>query len=200
MKFLFIAAWLKKQVNIGTDCSIRPENDEHAIEIRVLVKESELETVLPRIFDVMENAGMSANTSCGTHVHLDMRNRNPELAYSNLFKAQGLMLASQPKARRTNYYCKKNTRSELSKSEFDSGERYSVINTQAYSKLKTIEIRLHAGTVKYEDMKSWIEFLVAIVSKTDKLKSTIDKVEDLGVLGLSESSLKHITKRIKKYA
>lgn len=80
-------------------------------------------------------------------------------------------------------------------------ERYSVINTQSYSKHKTLEIRLHAGTVKLEDMQAWTKLLIAIVSKTDKLKSTVDTVSELEELNLvDEATLKHIKARVKKYA
>lgn len=202
MKELFIKAGLKKVVNVGTDGSIRPENGEHAMEIRVCIAEKDLASTLERVFDVIENAGMSANASCGTHVHVDMRNRNPELAYSNLFRVQKLMLATQPKARRTNTYCKKNTNADLTLEQFNQTERYSVINTTSFSKHSTLEIRLHAGTVKYEDIKAWIEFLVTIVDLKSKLSKEVETLEQLSALkvNLSEESSKHIAKRLKKYA
>lgn len=202
MKELFIKAGLKKIVNVGTDGSIRPDDGGHAMEIRVCVAEKDLATILPKVFDVIENADMSANSSCGTHVHLDMRNRNPELAYSNLFRVQKLMLASQPKGRRGNQYCKNNTKSDLKLSDFQSTERYSVINTTSFSKHSTLEIRLHAGTVKYEDMKSWVEFLVTICDLKSKLAKEVETVEQLKGLSvnLSEDTEKHIAKRVKKYA
>lgn len=202
MKELFIKAGLKKIVNVGTDSSIRPDDGGHAMEIRVCIAEKDLATILPKVFDVIENADMSANASCGTHVHLDMRNRNPELAYSNLFRVQKLMLASQPKGRRTNSYCSVNKAADLALSEFASTERYSVINTTSFSKHSTLEIRLHAGTVKYEDMKSWIEFLVTIVDLKSKLSKEVETLEQLSALkvNLSEETSKHIAKRLKKYA
>ena len=202
MKEEFIKAGLKKWVNVGTDGSIRPEDDTHAMEIRVCIAEKDLVTILPKVFAVIENADMSTNASCGTHVHLDMRNRDAELAYSNLFRVQKLMLASQPKGRRTNSYCKKNTVSDLKLSDFDSVERYSVINPTSFKKHSTIEIRLHAGTVKYEDMKAWTEFLVTIVDLKSKLVKEVETLEQLSELSvnLSEETSKHITKRIKKYA
>lgn len=202
MKEEFIKAGLKKFVNVGTDGSIRPEDDQHAMEIRVCIAEKDLAIILPKVFDVIENADMSANASCGTHVHLDMRNRNPELAYSNLFRVQNLMLASQPKGRRNNSYCRKNTKGDLTISEFTSVERYSVINTTSYTKHSTLEIRLHAGTVKYEDMKSWVEFLVTIVDLKSKLSKEVETIEQLKGLSvnLSENTERHISKRVKKYA
>lgn len=110
MKESFIKAGLKKFVNVTTDGSIIPTSGNTAMEIRVCLAEKDLDSVLPRIFKVIEDEKMLVNDSCGTHVHLDMRNRNAELAYSNLFKLQELMLKTQPEARRTNRYCRKNTK------------------------------------------------------------------------------------------
>ena len=203
MKDRFIKAGLKKYVNVGTDGSIRTNDsdEEYAMEIRLCIAEKDLETIMPKVFDVIDNEGFNVNVSCGTHVHVDMRNRDPELAYANLFKVQKLMMATQPKARRKNSYCKENKVAELSKSQFDSNERYSVINTQSYNKHKTLEVRLHAGTVNYEDMKAWVEFLVAVVSKTDKLSTEISTIEQLNSLGIvSAGTSKHLAKRVKKYA
>lgn len=201
MKESFIKAGLKKFVNVTTDGSIIPTSGNTAMEIRVCLAEKDLDSVLPRIFKVIEDEKMLVNDSCGTHVHLDMRNRNAELAYSNLFKLQELMLKTQPEARRTNRYCRKNTKKEVKIEDFGQMERYSVINTQSYSKHKTLEIRLHAGTVKLEDMQAWTKLLIAIVSKTDKLKSTVDTVSELEELNLvDEATLKHIKARVKKYA
>lgn len=203
MKGEFIKAGLKKFVNITTDSSIRPGESLHAMEIRVCIAEKDLAEILPKIFEVIENTEMEANASCGTHVHIDMRNRNPELAYSNFFKAQKLMLATQPKTRRTNTYCKPNVHPELKLEQFKTNERYSVINTQAYHKndMKTIEIRLHSGTVKLQDIKAWINFLVAIASKSDKLTKEVATVKDLELLEtLDVESVLHISKRVKKYA
>lgn len=201
MKESFIKARLKKFVNVTTDGSIRPTSGNNGMEIRVCLAEKDLDTILPRIFKVIEDEKMLVNESCGTHVHVDMRNRNPELAYSNLFKLQELMLKTQPESRRSNQYCRKNTKKEVKLAEFGQMERYSVINTQSFSKHKTIEIRLHAGTVKFEDMRAWTKLLIAIVSKSDKLSSSVDTISELEELNLvDEETLKHLKTRIKKYA
>lgn len=202
MKKEFIKAKLHKHVNIGTDGSVRTDKSgQYAMELRIIVKESERVDVLTRIFQVLKDTKATVNDSCGTHVHIDMRNRDVEKCYYNLFKVQSLMLATQPEKRRKNSYCKPNERATLKVEEFEQQDRYRLINVQAYRKLKTIEIRLHQGTVDLKDITAWINFLVAVASKTDKIKSAVETVKELQEqVTLDEDSLKHLQKRITKNA
>lgn len=202
MKTAFIKAGLKGFVNIATDSSIRPEvKRNQAMEIRVCVMEKDLDTVFARIMKVVEDNDCKVNASCGTHVHLDMRNRNPELAYSNLYKSQDLMLALQPEERRRNTYCVPNTTPEIALKDFGQNQRRSAINATAYPKHKTIEIRLHHGTVDYPTLNHWIKFLVAIASLDVKMSKKISTTTELESLGLvSAETITNFKARVKKYA
>lgn len=202
MKTVFIKAGLKGFVNITTDSSIRPEvKRNQAMEIRVCVMEKDLDTVFPRIMKVVDDNDCKVNTSCGTHVHLDMRNRNPELAYSNLYKSQDLMLALQPEERRKNTYCAPNTTPEIALKDFGQNQRRAAINATAYPKHKTIEIRLHHGTVNYPTLNHWIKFLVAIASLNVKMSKKISTTAELESLGLvSAETITNFKARVKKYA
>lgn len=198
----FIKARLHRVVNVGTDGSIRTDQDgSKAMELRILLKESELETKLKEICDVLRKNDCYANRSCGMHVHLDMRNRDAELAYSNLFKLQEIMFASQPLSRRNNSYCKKNKTAKLKLSEFDSQERYSAINTVSYNKHRTIEIRLHEGATKFKDIYNWTKFLVDTVNQSAKIKDSIDSVQKLQDLGFYDQKIiNHFENRLEEYS
>jgi hypothetical protein len=198
----FIAARLHRTVNVGTDGSIRADQDgSKTMELRILVKESELESKLKEICAVLRKNDCYSNRSCGMHVHLDMRNRDAELCYKNLFNVQDLMLASQPIARRSNTYCKPNTDKALKLSQFKTGERYKVINTDSYEKHSTIEIRLHEGATKFKDIYNWVKFLVDTVNQKKVFKKEVKTIDDLTEMDYTDIKiLNHLDERIQEYA
>jgi hypothetical protein len=203
MEKLLIKARLHRYVNIGEDASIRGETDGfNRMELRVCLPEFLLESHLKILCDVLRRNDCYANRSCGMHVHIDMRNRDPELCYRNFFKVQGIMLDAQPMSRRKNKYCMPNTEKELTLSQFDDTDRRSAINTNSYNKnnMRTIEIRIHEGATKYRDIINWVKFLVGTASlKTDLAKdvATVEELRDLAYL--SDSVLNHLEERVMEY-
>lgn len=200
----FIKARLHKFVNIGTDGSINSEvSGFTAMELRICLPESLLDTHVKLIADVLRKNDCYANRSCGMHVHLDMRNRNAELAYKNFFKVQGLMFASQPTSRRTNKYCKPNTKESLTLSQFNEGDRYQAINTQSYYKndMRTLEIRLHEGATKYRDIINWVKFLVGVASLSTEIPTAINTIDELRQSNIVSSSIvDHLQDRVEEYS
>jgi Putative amidoligase enzyme len=198
----FIKARLHKFVNIGTDGSVRSDIDSSKpMELRILIPETMLELKLREICEVLRKNDCYANRSCGMHVHLDMRNRDAELCYRNLFKVQDLMLSTQPSQRRTNTYCKPNTIETLAIDEFNNVERYKVINTASYSKYGTIEVRLHEGATKFRDVFNWTKFLVETVNLTSEISTPVKTIKQLADLNyLSSNILSHLENRIEEYS
>lgn len=198
----FVKARLHRFVNVGTDGSIRTDMDGvKAMELRILIPESQLATKLKEICEVLRKNDCYANRSCGMHVHLDMRNRNPELCYKNLFKLQDLMLATQPVGRRNNSYCKPNTAEKLTLKQFETEDRYKVINTASFTKHSTIEIRLHEGATKYKDIFSWVNFLVSTANQKEEIKQKVDSITKLESLGIIDAkTLMHLEERIQEYS
>lgn len=200
----FIKARLHKYVNLGDDVSIKGETTGfHPIELRVCLPESLLDSHIKLITDLLRKNDCYANRSCGMHVHIDMRNRDPELCYRNFFKVQDIMIKSQPQSRRTNKYCLPNTEASLKLSEFTNDARRSAINTNSYSKnnMKTIEIRIHEGATKFKDVLNWTKFLVGTASlKSDlpKLISTIDELKAASFL--TDNVINHLDERIQEYS
>ncbi len=205
---LFCENKLHRYVNLGEDVSIKCEvGGFYAMELRICVPEDILDEKLKAITNALKKARCYVNKTCGMHVHLDMRNRDPELCYRNLFKVQDIMLSSQPLDRRKNKYCQPNTTPSLKLSEFDgdgdNATRRLAINTQSYNKnnMKTIEIRIHEGSVKYENIFNWVNFLVGTVSLTEELRKPIQTITELKEANfLSDQIIDHLNKRIVEYS
>lgn len=204
METLFIKARLHKYVNIGDDASIRHDTDGfNRMELRVCLPEHLLESHLKILCDVLRRNDCYANRSCGMHVHVDMRNRDPELCYRNFFKVQNIMLDAQPQTRRKNKYCMPNEASTLTIDQFDDVPRRSVINTNSYNKndMRTIEIRVHEGATKYRDIINWVKFLVATASLKTELPTVINTIEELDNARYVDTSvLGHLQSRIEEYS
>jgi hypothetical protein len=204
MEKLMIKARLHKYVNIGDDASIRTDTDGfNRMELRVCLPENLLESHLKILCDVLRKNDCYANRSCGMHVHVDMRNRDPELCYRNFFKVQDVMLEAQPMSRRKNKYCMPSTEKELKLSEFDDTDRRSAINTNSYNKnnMRTIEIRIHEGATKYRDIINWVKFLVGTASLKTDLPKVVTTVSELRSMDyLTESVLSHLEERIEEYS
>lgn len=200
----FIKARLHRYVNVGTDASIRSDlSNVNPMELRICLPQELLAVKLKEICEVLRKNDCYANRSCGMHVHIDMRNRNPELCYKNFFKVQKIMLNAQPLSRRDNEYCRPNIISKVKLDEFSQGDRRRVINTHSYSKnnMKTIEIRVHEGATKYKDIFNWVNFLVATASLTEELPNVINTTSELRSANfLSESVLANLESRIEEYS
>lgn len=129
-------------------------------EIRILGPQKDILTTLKKVCALLEKHGATVNKTCGLHVHLDMRSRNVEKVTSTLFKYQDLLYAMQPKARRTNKFCRK-----LKSLGVKSRETRHGINRLAYKEHKTLEIRMHEGSIDYVTIKNWVKFLVEIIKQ-----------------------------------
>ena len=134
---------------------------QYTYEIKVLAKQSELRQVLIKVGAALKEIQAGANESCGLHVHLDMRNRPLESSIKRLLNMQTLMLKSVPSHRRGNTYCKPVT--SLDKSDLLSIGKYHTIHTEIFNDLRTVEIRVHEGTVDVSKIFNWCTFLIKTV-------------------------------------
>lgn len=211
----FVAQRLHRYVNIGTDGSIRNDSPDpmNAMELRICLPESMLEEKIKAIAEVLRKNRCYANRSCGLHVHLDMRNRDPELCYRNFFKVQNIMLLVQPETRRNNRYCMPNEKASLKLKEFSAGQpgdrgnydlkRRVVINTDSYHKneMRTIEIRVHEGATKFKDIYNWAQFLVATASLKNELPNVVTDLKDLKEVNyLTAPVFKHLADRAEEFS
>lgn len=116
--------------------------------------------------EALREAGFSVNRSCGLHTHYDFTNLTEKdlkkvvmayLLYDDFFWR---ML---PESRRENHYCRKAKGEYIDFIENLQGSikknrpgRYTSINTQAYSRHGTLEIRSHTGTLSATKILNWI--------------------------------------------
>jgi hypothetical protein len=153
------------------------------MELKVLAKQNELAPVLEKLGKALKEIGAEVNESCGLHVHLDMRNRPVLDCIKKLLNVQGIMLKSVPSHRRNNTYCLPVSK-KYEKNLTEIG-KYHVINTTTLEDLKTIEVRVHEGTVDVKEIQNWCSFLI----------KTID--QDFATKNLRTS--KHFPVRLRNY-
>lgn len=158
---------LLKYITISSDGSIRPEDDEdHDIELKILVKESEYKVVLKKLLKIIKS-GSYVNDSCGLHVHLDMRHRNVKESYLKLFNDLDNLESKVDRSRLDSEYCGRNNYSDFDV-QMNSEGRYRAINVQAYKKFKTLEVRLKEGSLDYKDITDWVDTLITTINKKEK--------------------------------
>lgn len=131
------------------------------MEIKVLVKQKELIGVMDKLSKALKEIGAEVNETCGLHVHLDMRNRPVLDCIKRLLNVQGIMLKSVPKHRRNNTYCLPVTKKY--ENNLTQIGKYHTINTSTLQDLKTVEVRVHEGTVDTKEISRWCMFLIKTI-------------------------------------
>jgi len=211
LKKLLIDNKLHKYVCIKDDGSLRACHNTgyKGKELTLICKVGEVEDVLKRLDSVLMNPEIDgfANRSCGLHVHLDVRNRDAELVYKNLVRVQNLLRGSQPIGRVNNIHCRATPTDKLDKKKAEESggndDRYWVVNGQSYGKHKTIEIRIHEGTVDCEDIFNWVTFLNSIADhKSEIPKNEIKFAEDLVSkfdINIPLPAIDYVDRRIERF-
>jgi hypothetical protein len=188
-----------KGINLGEDASIDTDEDENiALEARVLTNIDDMSN-LEAFCKLLKDVGASVNKSCGLHVHLDFRDydRRPAAVVGRLAKALPMLKAMVPQTRIDNRYC----RFEVGSSSGETGHdrRYSMINdAEAFSKFKTIEVRLHSGTINFVKIKNWVNILYSVARSSHVMaEPTLEGFA--AKLGWSASLVAYIVGRIRKF-
>lgn len=155
--------------DIVDDGSVESDDpDLHSMELRLVCRQFELRHRLKMVQDFLDTVADEINETCGLHVHLDMRNRNPRLAHSRLLSVDTIMTKMVPRERLTSGYCFDNA-NLIVKPRFETSQgklvpfsytRYCGVNILAYHKHRTIEIRYHEGTFNTVDIFNWCKFLI----------------------------------------
>lgn len=190
---------LHKNVQVTSDSSIRKDADGYeGIELRILVTERELQSVMARLSKCFKHRKVDAyvNKSCGLHVHLDMRNRDHRLMFKRLLNVQKLLRESQSTSRLVSTYCKEVTETDFESAK-DRGERYSVINTVSFDRHGTLEVRVHDGTVNTKDITNWCMFLTGVLNTN--ITSKITNVDMLRGTDIASNALDYVQNRIEEF-
>lgn len=200
-------AKLSEIVQLKTDGSIRARDGMHGHELNICVKESELQSTIERVCQVLTEAGADVNKSCGMHVHLDMRTKDKGLVFSNLVSSQTILYAMNPPSRKYGYtdqcgskrhYAKPNVGKDFQTAR-RSG-RYHGVNASAFDKFKTLEVRLHAGTVDPRKIINWVLILDAVSNLETEVArgpSTVTGFKRL--YNIPETLMPYITERVEKF-
>lgn len=182
----------------SVDCS--PNRGGESFEISVLVQQSKVAEVIPKLCKVLNGHSSYVNGTCGMHVHLDMRQRDLNRAFVQLVRAQSTLYAMVPKSRKTNRYCKPTRGLVVDRHTSERASRYKGINARAFRRHKTLEVRIHSGTLSSTKIVNWVELLLAIVDGPE-LSITPRTPKSLARhLGLSESLRNYINERITHFA
>lgn len=160
----------KDRLEVVYDGSIRPQFGDLGKEIRLLTTEDNLEKDVTGVCGVLTSLKSYVNSSCGTHVHLDMRGLPKEQVtknYVNLVRAQKYLAAMVPEKRRDNSYCKPSRAVD----PYRVTDRYRAINSVSLGVHQTIEVRLLHGTLDAQEIINWIKLLWRIVD-SEPMKHT----------------------------
>lgn len=191
-------AGLSKWVNVDYDGSIKKKDKTYGLELRVMCKEIEFSNVYKKLFKVINDVGCYVNNSCGLHVHIDCRERNPHKVFDNFYHIQKVMFSMVEKHRRYNRYC-----SWINKQHYgtykDSG-RFGIIprgalNPNAYNRHQTHEVRLHHATLDAAEIINWVKFLIEI----SNMKTPVIGFDILKSNSISEEIKTFINERIETY-
>lgn len=219
LKKAMLAENLQWNVNIGGDTSIQDLNwvprftqvreswhhatnfvnrisnedeKDYGMEIRILAEESDGPEIIDKVCKIIKKFGGYVNRTCGLHVHLDMRDRDYEKVFNNLYHFQSFMMSTQPNERRSNKYCK------VMKQKYKNPySRYYAINKCAYKAHRTLEVRLHEGTIDANAIKMWTGFLIQLANIESTLKKS---VVDITKMDFPDTLKEYLNERIKKYA
>lgn len=186
----FKDANLGKYVNVTRDGSC-------GWEVRVLLAEDDFIEPLKKICKVITDMGFSCNSQCGTHVHLDMRKRDVQKVYTNFFFSQLFLRKFLKSDRKKNSYCKLNNKAIMGDC-LSTGDRYYGINPQSFNKHKTLEIRMHHGTLDPSELIPWIKVLMKIADyegsftrKVNTLKQATSELKlDENLFGMLQARLR----------
>lgn len=113
----------------------------------------------------------SVNGSCGLHIHIDLSDFN-ETELARLFyfiqRLEPIVRKFVPSGRNRNTYCEYTLEKKEFSNNFRDGyftglQRYSAYNFISYNCNKTLEIRLHQGTIDYTEIRNWLSLHLAVV-------------------------------------
>lgn len=173
---------------IVRDSSIRGEN---AFEIvsPPLEGENGIEQ-LRKVCWVLKNLRAKINKTCGLHIHLDASDfdlkhwKNIAFNYATM---ETVIDNFMPLSRRANNnsFCKSILKPDLETrikeattlehlaSKLTGRDRYFKLNFESFWRHRTIEFRQHSGSIEFEKISNWINFVAKLVhySKTTRVAS-----------------------------
>jgi hypothetical protein len=177
----FMKKEYSKCIQLKSDGSLRPKDNELAYEIAILSKEGEYKKILKDVLKVLASVGAEVDgRRCGLHVHLDMSKRNKELVYNNLVACQYSLSHLIDPSRLNGEFCRW-VKKRSFPTAFNGGreERYKTINAASYYRHKTLEIRMHEGCLEFDTISNWVDLLIKIANFKLKIRTNIVSITSL---------------------
>ena len=196
----FVQAGVGEYVSLAKDGSIKGYPAGFTpVEVRVIVTSDNYKTILAKVSDILFKDGAKVNETCGLHVHLDIRNKNPEeraLIHNNLVVYHRALEKMLPITRTgENAYNKRNISTIQ-----DPRSRGWHINAAAASRHGTFEVRSHSPTVNSAKIVNWIDILGKIYNQTTKAERTPSHIDHLcRRLAIGAELKAYIRQRVEKH-
>lgn len=155
---------LRQHVTIKSDSSLSAGDlaVRDCVEVVVCAPRETYRDVLVAVCAVIAACNGAVNKTCGLHVHLDQR----DVAFDEVKRVYSRLASAQPLLRRFvsesrlgdegRRYCANAPR------QWSTQSRYRVVNACAYQAHRTIEVRLHQGSVDATKIANWVALLIAI--------------------------------------
>lgn len=158
---LIADAGLHNKLKIMRDGSISVEAAyRYQVEFCLLTTLEELPKDLEKMQKFLIPELFKANPSCGFHVHLDARHKDPKKIFHNLVCMQSLLFSLVDEHRQDNRYCK-----PMSTPNFDDVDEHAdhahwdAISKYSFFKHRTIEVRIHQSTINLTTVLNWVKLL-----------------------------------------
>lgn len=183
-----------KRVNIKHDGSLSSDHG-YGIELTILVNTKYGWGDLEKLCKALAKCRAFVNRTCGLHVHFDARamgKRGAGKFGRSIGAALPILSQMLPASRRSNHYCR------MGVSKF-TGDRYYAVNLTAFSKYRTVEIRMHSGTTDFKKIRNWIEILQA-VGTAELSRETHDMQTLIDRAGLPERLVEYIERRTAEFS
>lgn len=169
---------IHKFAQLKQDGSLRPVPGEQSFELAVLLEERNYKKGLKQVTDLLKDVkAVAKDRRCGLHVHIDMRRRDKDLVYNNMVACQYALLSVVDPNRYNNEFCRVvNSRKFPTEFTGDRVERYKTINAAAYYKFRTLEIRMHEGSISFTEISHWVDLLLKVANYSKYLKNDVTKI------------------------
>ncbi|MDR1652508.1 MAG: amidoligase family protein [Prevotellaceae bacterium] len=193
----------KNYFKVVTDASIRGHRAAEFVS-PVLTAKEDLNN-LKKLCETLQETGAEVNKTCGLHVHVGLQKisfetyKNIFINYSLLEKAIDKFMAKSRREDNNQYskslqinseyaerLARSNNYSDISSLYYDG--RYFKVNPISIERHNTIEFRQHQGTIDFEKINNWINFITKLIefSKETRLEIEINDIENIPFLTKKE--------------
>lgn len=125
---------------------------------------------LKNVLNTLNQSGAIVNSTCGNHIHLDMRGKSTQQAARIAGKIRNCL---KDWAHRT-LHCKRTYNDYCGVFREHSNNKYTAVNFLPFRRFGTIEVRVGMASLNYHKIKLWAEFLQYCASPGAKIATFDD--------------------------